>query len=100
MELSREDVLHLADLARIQVEEGEIESLRTQISSILGYVDRLAKVDVSQVEQGMGEVREELAADISVLTDSNTRKALVQGFPDHLGDLLRVPGVFEHPKKS
>ena len=101
MTLSSEEVFHLAELARIEVSSEEVDQLRGQIQSILGYVDRLARVDtfsVTHVE--MTALQGTPALDVATPVSADTRRALIQGFPDRLGDLLRVPGVFEHPKKS
>lgn len=49
-QLSREDVLKLARLARLSLTDQEIEEFRIEIESVLGYVDMLADVDVSGLE--------------------------------------------------
>lgn len=48
--LSPEDVLKLARLARLQLNDEEIESLRDEISAILAYVEQLQQVDLDGVE--------------------------------------------------
>ncbi|HSX46026.1 MAG TPA: Asp-tRNA(Asn)/Glu-tRNA(Gln) amidotransferase subunit GatC [Candidatus Saccharimonadia bacterium] len=45
--LTREDVLKLARLARLDLSEAEIEEFRTELSSILDYVEQLQGVDVA-----------------------------------------------------
>lgn len=45
--LSRDDVLKLARLARLDLTEEEIELFRTQIDDILDYVEQLKNVDVA-----------------------------------------------------
>lgn len=45
--LSREDVLKLARLARLDLSEEEIETFQDQLSEILQYVEQLQRVDVS-----------------------------------------------------
>lgn len=45
--LTRDDVLHLAQLARIQLSDDEIVRLESELGSILGYVEQLNDVDVS-----------------------------------------------------
>ncbi len=45
--LSRDDVLHLAELARISLTDEEVSSFADELSSILGYVEQLSNVDVS-----------------------------------------------------
>ncbi|HUY85012.1 MAG TPA: Asp-tRNA(Asn)/Glu-tRNA(Gln) amidotransferase subunit GatC [Candidatus Dormibacteraeota bacterium] len=44
--LTREDVLKLAHLARLELSESEIEEFRTELSEILQYVEQLQSVDV------------------------------------------------------
>ena len=45
--LSREDVLALAHLARLDVSEEEIELYQKELSSILQYVEQIQNADVS-----------------------------------------------------
>lgn len=49
-QLSRDDVLKLARLARLDLTEEEIELYRTQIHAILQYVKQLTDVDVAGLE--------------------------------------------------
>lgn len=50
MALSREEVLKIAKLARLEFEENEIEKFQVELNDILGYIDILNEVDTSQVE--------------------------------------------------
>ncbi|HVO86781.1 MAG TPA: Asp-tRNA(Asn)/Glu-tRNA(Gln) amidotransferase subunit GatC [Candidatus Binatia bacterium] len=43
--LSRDDVLKLAQLSKLRLTDDEIEKFRTELSSILDYVEQLDKVD-------------------------------------------------------
>lgn len=49
-ELTRDDVLKLARLARLDITEEEIESYRKELSAILDYVAQLDNVDVTGLE--------------------------------------------------
>jgi aspartyl-tRNA(Asn)/glutamyl-tRNA(Gln) amidotransferase subunit C len=44
--LTREDVLKLAQLARLELSDNEIEAYRGELSDILEYVEQLQAVDV------------------------------------------------------
>jgi len=44
--LTREDVLKLARLARLELSEAEIEEYRSEISDILQYVEHLQSVNI------------------------------------------------------
>jgi len=48
--LSREDVLKLARLAKLELSDEEIKQFTTEISEILQYVEQLQAVDVSGLE--------------------------------------------------
>jgi aspartyl-tRNA(Asn)/glutamyl-tRNA(Gln) amidotransferase subunit C len=45
--LTREDVLKLAQLARIRLTDDEVTEFSTELSAILQYVEQLSSVDVS-----------------------------------------------------
>ncbi len=49
MKLSREEVLHIALLARLGLTEAEVDKLREQLSDILENFEALQKVDTSGV---------------------------------------------------
>jgi aspartyl-tRNA(Asn)/glutamyl-tRNA(Gln) amidotransferase subunit C len=48
--LTRDDVLKLASLARISLSEDEVEEFSGELTAILQYVDQLATVDVSGLQ--------------------------------------------------
>ena len=43
--LNKEQVIHIANLARLELTEQEIEKMQNDLASILGYIDILNKVD-------------------------------------------------------
>ncbi len=48
--LTREDILKLARLARLHLSDQEVDQFQTEISAILGYVEQLQSVDVTDIE--------------------------------------------------
>ena len=46
MSISREDVLHVARLAHLELSEAEIEAMIHDLGEILDYADRLQKLDL------------------------------------------------------
>lgn len=48
--LTRDDVLKLAQLSRLQLSEEEITQFQNEISAILGYVEQLQNADVEGLE--------------------------------------------------
>lgn len=49
--ISKEEIKNLAELARLELKEGETESLQKDISNILDYVGQIAAVPVSGVSE-------------------------------------------------
>ena len=50
MALSDDDVRAVARLARLALSDDEISAYREQLSAILGYVEQLAELDLSDVD--------------------------------------------------
>ena len=48
--ITRNDIQHIAGLARIYLEDHELDRLTGDLEDILGYIGKLEKLDVSQVE--------------------------------------------------
>jgi aspartyl-tRNA(Asn)/glutamyl-tRNA(Gln) amidotransferase subunit C len=50
MAITREDVLHVARLARLELVGDEVEQMREQLSAILEAVGKVAELDLEGVE--------------------------------------------------
>lgn len=100
MSLSREEMKQLADLARLQLTDEELTKVEREVDSILGYVDRLGKIDTQNAEpMTMPAKAEGWREDVAFTCDDATRELILANFPSRNGDALAVPAVFEKPKK-
>lgn len=93
-QISRDDVLHLAQLSNLELNEAEIDGLRTDISNILGYVDQLGKLDTTGVEPtyqvtGLSNVWR----DDQVINYGITREELLARAPETVDSQVKVPKV-------
>lgn len=50
MAVTKDEVRHVAQLARLAVAESRIEGLAVELNSILGHMDVLSKVDTKDIE--------------------------------------------------
>lgn len=48
--IDRTQVLHVARLARLQLTEEEVDRMSTELSSILGHIEKLNELDLADVE--------------------------------------------------
>ena len=100
MIISREDVLHVAELAHLELTETELETFQRQLDSILTYMEKLKELDTSQVEpmaQVLSGVAPEenpaLREDVPAACD--VAKDVLSGAPDPSQRYFRVPKVIE-----
>jgi aspartyl-tRNA(Asn)/glutamyl-tRNA(Gln) amidotransferase subunit C len=49
MKISKEDVIHVAHLARLELDEAAVDKFSHQIGTILDYVDTLNRLDTTGV---------------------------------------------------
>jgi aspartyl-tRNA(Asn)/glutamyl-tRNA(Gln) amidotransferase subunit C len=49
MKITKKEVLHVAHLARLDIDEADIDRFAGQIGTILDYVDQLKQVDTADV---------------------------------------------------
>ncbi len=49
MAISREDVLHVSKLARLELSEAEVEKFTVQLGDILDYISKLDELDTGNV---------------------------------------------------
>ena len=50
MAITRDDVLHVATLARLEIPEDEVETVRDQLGAILEAVGKVSELDLADVE--------------------------------------------------
>lgn len=96
MALTREQVEHVAKLARLSLTAEETERYRDQLSSILGYVEKLQALDVSNVPPTSHAVEVEstpLREDRAWKSLSN-EEALANA-PEAIDGYILVPRIIE-----
>lgn len=93
--ISIEEVEHIANLARIELSDAEKKEFSSQLSDILGYVEKLQEVDtdsvepISQVTGMVNVMREDAAKDC----DEKTRKGIIANFPEEQNGYIKVKQI-------
>lgn len=47
--IDREEVLHVASLARLQLDDSEVESMARELSGVLDHIAKIAELDLDEV---------------------------------------------------
>jgi aspartyl-tRNA(Asn)/glutamyl-tRNA(Gln) amidotransferase subunit C len=93
--ISRQDVEHVARLARLALSDAELERMSEQLNGILAYIDALKAIDTAGVEPTAHAVPL-----VNVMRDDVTRPSLPQdaalaNAPDRSTQFFRVPRIIE-----
>lgn len=95
--LSKEEILHLAKLANLTLTEEEIALYQTQLSNIIGYVEKLNSVntdDVEPVEQ-LTELTNVSREDESSEKQSLSQNQALQNTKSTKDGYIRVQAIFD-----
>jgi aspartyl-tRNA(Asn)/glutamyl-tRNA(Gln) amidotransferase subunit C len=95
MKLNREEVLHIAALAKVGVTEEEVEKFREQLSNILEHFEALEKVDT----EGIPPTAQSIALQNVIMCDevrpSLPPEDVLANAPQREGDFFKVKIVLE-----
>jgi aspartyl-tRNA(Asn)/glutamyl-tRNA(Gln) amidotransferase subunit C len=89
--IDREQVLHVARLARLELTDEEIERMTGELSGILEHVDRIAALDLDQVEPTTHVVALENVLRPDSPEPSLDRARALESAPDPADGAFRVP---------
>ncbi|MBU2235672.1 Asp-tRNA(Asn)/Glu-tRNA(Gln) amidotransferase subunit GatC [Patescibacteria group bacterium] len=94
MAITKEEVKHLAKLARIGLSKEEVDRFQKQITSILDYVDMLKRVTVEKGEKiVMSDVENILRDD--VVKQSKNQEKLIEQAPDKKDGHVKVKTILK-----
>ena len=85
----------VAKLARIKVDPAELPSLASEFNAILGFIEQLSELDVSDVEPMTSVTPQRLKARVDEVTDGNQQSKVLSNAPDAREGFFAVPKVVE-----
>jgi len=89
--IEREQVLHVARLARLRLSEAEVEKMAGELSGILEHVDRIGELDLEEVEPTSHVVALENVLRADEPRPSWPRDVVLEQAPDPAEGAFRVP---------
>jgi aspartyl-tRNA(Asn)/glutamyl-tRNA(Gln) amidotransferase subunit C len=91
--LSRDDVSHVAHLARLGLTEDELTLLSGQLNHILDQYAVLAELQTDHIPPTAQTIEVEGVMRDDIATDSLSQEAVLAQAPDRVGAYFRVPVV-------
>jgi aspartyl-tRNA(Asn)/glutamyl-tRNA(Gln) amidotransferase subunit C len=95
MKLNREEVLHIARLARLGLTDAEIDRLREQLSDILENFEALQQVDTTNVPPTAQSIPLQNVTRGDEVADSLPQSQVLANAPRKDGEYFRVRAVLE-----
>ena len=95
MKITKEQVEHVAKLARLAITEEEKSTFSEQLSAILTYVDQLNELDTSKVEPTSHVISMQNVFREDRVKNCLPREEALTGAPDVTEEFFRVPRIIE-----
>jgi aspartyl-tRNA(Asn)/glutamyl-tRNA(Gln) amidotransferase subunit C len=89
--IDREQVLHVARLARLRLTDDEVERMASELSGILEHVEHINELDLDGVEPTSHVVAVENVLRPDEPRPSWPREEILERAPDPAGGSFRVP---------
>lgn len=89
--IDREQVLHVAKLARLKLSDAEVERMTGELSNILEHVERMDELDLDGVEPTSHVVELQNVLRDDVPRESLPRERALEDAPDAADEGFRVP---------
>jgi len=89
--IDREQVLHVARLARLKLSDDEVERMSGELSTILDHIEKIGELDLDQVEPTSHVVQVENVLRPDEPRPSWPRERMLSEAPDASEDGFRVP---------
>jgi len=95
MKIIKEEIEHIALLARLSLSEEEKGIFGSQLSSILDYMEKLNELDTSTVQPTSHVLSLHNVMRDDLLRSSITREDALSNAPAHTEKFFRVPKIIE-----
>ena len=92
-QISRDDVAHLARLARLTLTDGELDSFAGQLDAILAHVGAIQAVDVTGVEATDNPLKALNVTRPDVVAPSLTQEQALASAPNAVDGRFAVPRI-------
>ncbi|MGE3271761.1 MAG: Asp-tRNA(Asn)/Glu-tRNA(Gln) amidotransferase subunit GatC [Chloroflexota bacterium] len=95
MAISREEVEHVAQLARLGLSDEETDRLQHQLSQILGHMQMIDQLDVSAIPPTAQVIPVNTVMRDDVARPSTPTEEILANAPRREGAFLKVPPVLD-----
>ena len=93
MAVGREEILHIAKLANLNIKDDEIDEYAKNLEDILNFVTVLNNVNTEEVKESIGTVSNVNVFRKDEIKEFGDREILLQNAPEQEDGMFRIPKV-------
>ncbi|MBS4209573.1 Asp-tRNA(Asn)/Glu-tRNA(Gln) amidotransferase subunit GatC [Bacillus sp. FJAT-50079] len=93
--ISKEQVLHVANLARLEINDGEAEKFTKELAQMIEMAETLNQLDTANIEPTTHVFNQKNVMREDVVTEGLPIEQVMKNVPDHQDGLIKVPTIIE-----
>ena len=93
MQVSKEEILHIAELANLNLEEDKIDAYLLNLQDILNFANIVNKANVEGLEVTIGSNEAKNVFRKDEIKEFEEREALLQNAPEKENNMFKIPKV-------
>jgi aspartyl-tRNA(Asn)/glutamyl-tRNA(Gln) amidotransferase subunit C len=95
MSITKDEVRYVAKLARLNIAEDKLEPFTAQMDNILGYIDQLNELDVTDVQPTAQSLSSGNVLREDIVDNTYTRERSLKNAPLEEDGFFKVPKVID-----
>lgn len=93
MQVEKEEILHIAKLACLNIKEEEIEEYRKNLQDILNFADIVNSVDTDNISETIGSTINSNVFREDEIKEFKDKDLLLQNAPEQDNNMFNIPKV-------
>lgn len=93
MEISKEEILHIADLAQLTLEENEVEKYKADLEEILNFANTVKNAQVEDLDVTIGANEAKNVFRKDEVKQFDNIEGLLQNAPEQDRHMFKIPKV-------
>ena len=93
MQVEREEILHIAKLACLNIKEEEIEEYRKNLQDILNFANVVNSVDTENISETIGSTNNVNVFREDEIKEFEDKGLLIQNAPEQANGMFNIPKV-------
>ena len=94
-EVSKEEVLHIAKLADLNIQEKEIEEYRKNLQDILNFANVINNVNTENISESIGSTNNINAFREDIVKKFGNEEILLENAPEKDKNMFKIPKVIQ-----